>query len=116
MNERQGKVSSVSISRIHWRATILRSVESSVGFATMEDGVNAENVGMFFGKTHAVVANAQAKFAGLSPELFHIAFTGCSKAVQRSQDAHCGLAIDAAHVSLSGDSKDNSPHAFIVAA
>jgi hypothetical protein len=36
--------------------------------------------------------------------------------VQRGEDAHSGLAIDTANVSLSGDGKDNSLHASIVTA
>jgi hypothetical protein len=36
----------------------------------MEDGVDAESVGMLFGEAHAVVADAQAQFAGLSLEFF----------------------------------------------
>jgi hypothetical protein len=34
----------------------------------MEDGVDAESVGMLFGEAHAAVADAQAQFAGLSLE------------------------------------------------
>src|SRR5258708_36135133 len=78
---------------------------SAVGLAAMEDGVDAESVGMLFGEAHAVVADAQAQFAGLSLEFLHIAFAGLSEAVQRGEDANSGLAIDKANVGLSGDSK-----------
>lgn len=89
---------------------------SAVGFAAVEDGVDAKRVGMLFGEAHAVVADAQAQFAGLSLEFLHIAFAGLSEAVQRGEDAHSGLAIDTANVSLSGDGKDNFLHASIVTA
>lgn len=89
---------------------------SAVGFAAMKDSVNAESVRILFGEADAVVADAQAQFAGLSLELLHIAFAGLSKAVQRGEDAHGSLAVDAAHVSLSGDGKDNFLHASIVTA
>jgi hypothetical protein len=36
--------------------------------------------------------------------------------VQRGKDAHGSLAVDAAHVSLSRDGKDNFLHASIVTA
>jgi hypothetical protein len=39
-----------------------------------------------------------------------------SEAVQCGEDAHSGLAIDTANVSLSGDGKDNFLHASIVTA
>lgn len=63
---------------------------------------SAKSVGMLFGKAHAVVADTQAQFAGLSLKLLHIAFAGLSEAVQRGEDAHSSLAIDTANVSLSG--------------
>jgi len=47
---------------------------------------------MLFGEAHAVVADPQGRFAGLSLELLHIAFAGLSEAVQRGEDAHSGLA------------------------
>jgi hypothetical protein len=50
------------------------------------------NVGMLFGEAHAVVADPQGRFAGLSLELLHVAFAGLSEAVQRGEDAHSGLA------------------------
>ena len=78
--------------------------------------MNAEGVGMLFGETHAVVADAQAQLAGLSLEFLHIAFAGLGEAVQRGEDAHGSLAIDTANVSLSGDGKDNFLHASIVTA
>ena len=97
-----------------WEERIARA--AAVGLAAMKDGVDAESVGMLFGEAHAVVADAQAHFAGLSLEFLQIAFAGLSEAVQRGGDAHSGLAIDTANVSLSGDGKDNFLHASIVTA
>ena len=48
--------------------------------------MTAEGIGMLFGEACAVVADAQEQFAGLSPQLLHIAFAGLSKAVQRGED------------------------------
>jgi len=92
------------------------SLRLAVGFAAVVDGVNSESVGMLLGEAHAVVADAQAQFAGLSMELLDIALTGLREAVQRGEDAHSGLAVNAANVSLRGDGKDNSLHASIVTA
>jgi hypothetical protein len=94
-----------------WEERIGRAL--AVGLAAMEDGVEAESVGMLFGEAHAVFADAQARFAGLSLQFLHIAFAGLGEAVQRGEDAHTGLAIDTANVSLSGDGKDNFLHASI---
>lgn len=89
---------------------------SAVGFAAVEDGVDAEDVGMFFGEADAVVADTQAQFAGLSLKLLHVTFAGLRKAVKRGEDVHGSLAVDAANVCLSGDGKDNFLHASIVTA
>jgi hypothetical protein len=88
------------VAKTLWEERIGRAL--AVGLAAMENGVDAESVGLLFGEAHAVFADAQAQFAGLS------------EAVQRGEDAHSGLAIDTANVSLSGDSKDNFLHPSIV--
>jgi hypothetical protein len=65
----------------------------------MTDGMNAQGVAGFFGEADAIVANAEAQFAGLSLELSHITLAGLRKPVERGKDTHGGVSIQAANVS-----------------
>ena len=60
--------------------------------------MDAEGVVRFFGEADAVVTDAEAQLAGLSLELLGVAFAGFSKAKEYGEDAHGGIAVEAADI------------------
>ena len=77
----------------------------------MADGMNAQDGAGFVGETDAVVADAEAQLAGLSLELFHIAFAGLCKPMERGKDAHGGGPVQAANVGAGVHGPSDLPHA-----
>lgn len=65
----------------------------------MQDGVNSQRTGWFFAETHSIVANAQAKLGWFNVlEALYISLTRAGEAIERSQNAHGRLPVNAAHV------------------
>ncbi len=77
----------------------------------MQDGVNVECAGRVLDEADAVIADAQAQIVGVAFELLDVALAGTGEAVQRGEDAHGGLAVDAAHVGARGWGEDDLFHA-----
>ena len=71
---------------------------SAVGFGAMQDGVNEDGSRRLFVEADAVVADAEAEFAGVALQLLDVAFAGAGEAIESGENAHGGLAVDAAHV------------------
>jgi hypothetical protein len=65
----------------------------------MADGMDAEGVVRFFGEAHAVIADAETQLARLSLEFFNVALAGLGEAMQYSEDAHGGIAVETADIS-----------------
>jgi hypothetical protein len=73
---------------------------SAVGVFAIFDGVDAEGVGVFFGKADAVIADAEALLSCLALEFFHAARTVFGQAVDRQKDVHGDVLRDGADVGL----------------
>ena len=83
---------------------------SAVGFAAMEDAPDFEGIGDV-GKEKPVVADAEAELRRLDVlEALHVAFAGAGEAIQRGENAHGGLAVDAAHIGLGRFGPDDPLH------
>ena len=57
----------------------------------MADGMDVEVVVGFFGKAHAVVANAKAQLAGLPFEFLDVALASLGEAMKHGEDARGSL-------------------------
>ena len=77
----------------------------------MQDGVNVESAGRVFDEADTIVADAQAQIGGVAFELFNVALAGAGETVKRGEDAHGGVAVDAAHVCTRSWSEDDLFHA-----
>jgi hypothetical protein len=86
-------------------------IPSAVSILAMADGMDAEGVVRFFRETDAVVADAEAQLAGLSLELLDIALTGLGEAKECGEDAHGGVAVEAADVGAGALGPDDFLHA-----
>jgi hypothetical protein len=71
----------------------------------MEDGVDVESAGRFFCEANAVIANAEAQLDGVAFELLDVALAGLGEVMEGSEDAHSGLAVDAADIARAGGVK-----------
>jgi hypothetical protein len=84
---------------------------SAVGFGAVEDGVNVEGAGRVLDEADAIVADAQAQIVGVALELLDVALAGAGEVVERGEDAHGGVAVDAAHIGARGWGEDDLFHA-----
>ena len=76
----------------------------------MQDGVNVEGAGRVLDEADAIVADAQTQIVGVAFELLDVALAGAGEAVQRGENAHGGVAVDAAYVGTRGWGEDDLFH------
>lgn len=67
--------------------------------------------GGFSTKRTRIVTDAQAQIVGVALELLGIALASAGEMVQRGENAHGRVAVDAAHVGVRGWSEDDLFHA-----
>lgn len=84
---------------------------SAVGFGSVSYRVDEKSVRGFFRETDTVVSDAQAQFTRVPLHFSNIAVAGFGKAVESCEDAHGGVAIDAAHLSACRSGKEDFLHA-----
>jgi len=80
------------------RCSALFEPGSAVGFAAMEDAPDFEGVGDV-DEEKPVVGDAEPEFVAPLKRL-HVALAGAGEAVERGENAHGSLAVDAAHIGL----------------
>ena len=64
----------------------------------MSDGMNVQCVVNFFCEAHAIVADTKAQLVHLALEFFNIAFAGLSESLEREENTHSSIAIEAADI------------------
>jgi hypothetical protein len=60
--------------------------------------VDPNRIACLVGEAHAIVTNSQPQLAGLTFEFLHVAFTSLGKALDRGEDSHRHLPVDAADI------------------
>lgn len=76
----------------------------------MSHGVDEEGVLRFFGEADAVVADTQPQVTGVTLDLLDVAFAPLGEAMESGEDAHGGVAIDAAEIGARRNGKDDLLH------
>ena len=74
------------------------TVKSSVGLPPMTNGVNPNRIISLIGEAYAIVADPQPQLAGLTFEFLYVALATLGETLDRSEDSHCRLSVDAADI------------------
>jgi hypothetical protein len=73
--------------------------------------MDEQGVRRFFGKTNAVVADAEPQFAGIALQFLDVALASLGETVESGKDAHGRIAINLADIGARWNGKDDFLHA-----
>jgi hypothetical protein len=76
-----------------------RPTQSSISILAVTHGVDLQDVTRLLGEADPVVPDPKSQFAGSSLQSLDVAFSAFREAIQRSENAHGGLPIQAANIS-----------------